>query len=175
MDTSKIEGYADMTAEQKLAALEAYEPEVIPTESPEVEKLKRTISKINSEAADYKKQLRERQTEAERAEAEAAEQRKMMEEQIKVLTEEKQLSQYKSAYISMGYTPEQAGKKAEAMLHGDMDMVFAIEKEFNQKQKEAIEAASMNHQPKLTGGEPLTQEMIQEQEQKKLRKYFGLT
>ena len=84
MDTSKIEGYADMTAEQKLAALEAYEPEVIPTESPEVEKLKRTISKINSEAADYKKQLRERQTEAERAEAEAAEQRKMMEEQIKV-------------------------------------------------------------------------------------------
>ena len=42
MDTSKIEGYAEMTAEQKLAALEAYEPE-IPTESPEVEKLKRTL------------------------------------------------------------------------------------------------------------------------------------
>ena len=173
MDTSKIEGYAEMTAEQKLAALEAYEPE-IPTESPEVEKLKRTISKINSEAADYKKQLRERQTEAERAEAEANEQRKKMEEQIKVLTEEKQLSQYKSAYISMGYSTELAGKKAEAVLRGDMDAVFAIEKEFNQKQKEALEAATLNNQPKLTGGEPLTQEMIQEQEQKKLRKYFGL-
>lgn len=175
MDTRKIEGYAEMTAEQKLAALEAYEPTTAPAESPEVEKLKRTISKINSEAADYKKQLRERQTEAERAEAEATEQRKKMEEQIKALTEEKQLSQYKSAYISMGYSPEQAEKKAEAILHGNMEEVFAIEKEFNQKQKEALEAASMNNQPKLTGGEPLTQEMIQEQEQKKLRKYFGLT
>ncbi len=56
IDTTKIEGYAGMTAEQKLAALEAFE--LPDNNSAELERLKNAVSKANSEAAEYKKQLR---------------------------------------------------------------------------------------------------------------------
>ena len=49
IDTSKIEGYADMTPEQKLAALEGYEYE---DNAAELEKQKNALSKANSEAAE---------------------------------------------------------------------------------------------------------------------------
>ena len=51
IDTSKIEGYADMTPEQKLAALEGYEYE---DNAAELEKQKNALSKANSEAAEWK-------------------------------------------------------------------------------------------------------------------------
>ena len=67
MDVSKIEGYADMTAEQKIAALEGYEPEA-PDLSGYVKK--ELLDKASSEAAGFKKQLRERMSAEEKAEAE---------------------------------------------------------------------------------------------------------
>jgi hypothetical protein len=75
IDTSKINGYAEMTAEDKLKALEEYEFETPAPkdESEEVKKLKTALSNANSQAADWKRQFREKQTEAERAEAERKE------------------------------------------------------------------------------------------------------
>ena len=58
IDTQKIEGYADMTPEQKLAALEGFEFEVQQQDPAEIQRLKDAVSRANSEAADYKKQLR---------------------------------------------------------------------------------------------------------------------
>jgi len=58
INTSAIEGYADMSAEEKLAALEAMD-------LPDVDKIKSALDKATSEAAGYKKQLRERMTEDE--------------------------------------------------------------------------------------------------------------
>lgn len=52
IDTSKIEGYANMTPEQKLAALEGFEYE---DNSAELEKQKNALSKANSEAAEWKR------------------------------------------------------------------------------------------------------------------------
>ena len=52
IDTSKINGYAEMTAEQKLAALEAFEYE---DGLSEVERLRNAISKANSDAAEWKR------------------------------------------------------------------------------------------------------------------------
>ena len=48
IDTTKIEGYAGMTAERKLAALEAFE--LPDNNSAELERLKNAVSKANSEA-----------------------------------------------------------------------------------------------------------------------------
>ena len=71
IDTAKIENYSEMTAEEKLATLEAYEFEApTPKEPEDVTKLKAALSKANSDAAEWKRQFREKQTEAERAEAE---------------------------------------------------------------------------------------------------------
>ena len=75
IDTAKIENYAEMTAEEKLAALEAYEFEApAPKEPEDVARLKAALSNANSEAKKWKDELRAKQTEAERAEAERKEQ-----------------------------------------------------------------------------------------------------
>ena len=55
IDTSRISGYAEMTAEQKLAALEAYEFDGVSKE---------TFDKTAGEAAEYKRKLREATTQA---------------------------------------------------------------------------------------------------------------
>ena len=83
IDTTKIEGYADMTAEQKLAALEAFE--LPDNNSAELERLKNAVSKANSEAAEYKKQLRAKQTDAEIKAAEDEKARTEMEKELEGL------------------------------------------------------------------------------------------
>ena len=65
IDVSKIEGYAEMTAEEKLAALEALEIGEGMVD-------KKLLDKANSEAADYKRQLRQAMSDAERKAAEEA-------------------------------------------------------------------------------------------------------
>ena len=52
IDTSKITGYAEMSAEDKLKALEAFEYE---DNAAELEKQKAAVSKANSEAAEWKR------------------------------------------------------------------------------------------------------------------------
>ena len=52
IDTSKITGYADMTAEEKLKALEEFEIETPKDNGDEVTKLKTALSKANSDAAE---------------------------------------------------------------------------------------------------------------------------
>ena len=90
IDTTKIEGYADMTAEQKLAALEAFE--LPDNNSAELERLKNAVSKANSEAAEYKKQLRAKQTDAEIKAAEDEKARTEMEKELEGLRREKMIS-----------------------------------------------------------------------------------
>ena len=75
IDTATIEGFEEMSVEDKLKALINYEMEVpAPKDNAEeVNKLKTALSKANSDAAEWKRQFREKQTEAERAEAERKE------------------------------------------------------------------------------------------------------
>ena len=70
IDVTKIEGYENMTAEEKLAALENFDIEEKPNDE---SKWKSALDKATAEAAKYKKELREKQTESERLEAERAE------------------------------------------------------------------------------------------------------
>lgn len=55
IDTLSIEGYSEMSAEEKLAALEAYE---MPDQTSEIERYKNAQSKSASEAADWKRSIR---------------------------------------------------------------------------------------------------------------------
>ena len=52
IDTSTIDGYENMTAEEKLSALESFEFE---DKGEENQKLRNSLSKANKEAADWKK------------------------------------------------------------------------------------------------------------------------
>jgi chromosome segregation ATPase len=94
IDTSKIDGYAEMTAEDKLKALEEYEIETPKDNSEEINKLKASLSKANSDAAEWKRQFREKQSEQERAEAERAEREKAVEDELRTLRRDKTVSGY---------------------------------------------------------------------------------
>ena len=62
IDINAIEGYAEMSAEEKLAALESFE---IPEPDFTGYVKKELLDKASSEAASFKKQLREKMTEEE--------------------------------------------------------------------------------------------------------------
>lgn len=69
IDTSRIEGYADMSTEDKLKALEGFEYE---DNAAELSRQKNAISKANSDAAQWKKKYNEMLSEDERKKQEQA-------------------------------------------------------------------------------------------------------
>ena len=176
IDTAKIENYAGMTAEEKLAALEAYEfEEPAPKDnSDEVTKLKTALSKANSDAAEWKRQFREKQTEAERAEAERKEHEAAVEEELRTLRRDKTVSGYQAQCLALGYNNELALKAAEAMADNDAAAIMACQQEFLDAKQKELEAAALNKQPTLTTGSPPTAQGADLEALNKQRRYFGL-
>ena len=174
IDTSKITGYADMTAEDKLKALEEFEFEETKPDSGETDKLKAALSKANSEAAEWKRQFREKQTEQERAEAERAEREKAVEEELRGLRREKTVSGYVAQCLALGYDKELALRAAEAMADNDAATIFACQQDFLENKKKEYEAAALNKQPTITPGSPPTAQQVEKDEYNKTRSYFGL-
>ena len=82
--SDKIEGYAEMSAEEKLKALEEFEL----AENDDT-KLKEALNKATAEASSYKKQLREKQTEQEKLEAERKEEAEKREALLNSLLDRK--------------------------------------------------------------------------------------
>lgn len=174
VDTSKIEGYADMTAEDKLKAIEAYEFDEPKPDDTEITRLRTALSKSNSEAADYKRQLREKQTEQEKAEAERAEREKADKEELVSLRKKVAVSDLEKQYLSGGYTPEDAAEAAKAQAEGDTATVMKIQLAFLEKRQKDLEAEALKKQPTLSDGKPLSSEEEEKKELERLRKYAGL-
>lgn len=176
IDTAKIEGYAEMSAEDKLKALEEFEFEAPASKdsSDEVNKLKTALSKANSDAAEWKRQFREKQTEAERAEAERAEREKAVEDELRTLRRDKTVSGYQAQCLALGYTQELALRAAEAMADNDAAAIMACQQEFLDAKQKELEAAALNKQPTLTTGSPPTAQGADLEALNKQRRYFGL-
>ena len=174
IDISKIEGYADMSAEDKLKALEGYEFETPKDTTEEVTKLKNALSKANSDAAEWKRQFREKQTEQERAEAERAEREKAVEEELRGLRRDKTVSGYVAQCLALGYDKDLALRAAEAMADNDAATIFACQQDFLENKKKELEAAALNKQPTLTPGSPPTAKQADNEATNQLRKVMGL-
>ena len=174
IDTSKITGYAEMTAEDKLKALEEYEIETPKDNGDEVTKLKTALSKANSDAAEWKRQFREKQTEQERAEAERAEHEKAVEDELRTLRRDKTVSGYLAQCLALGYDKELALRAAEAMADNDAAAIMACQQDFLEAKKKELEAAALNKQPTLTPGTPATAKQAEVEAQNKIRSYMGL-
>lgn len=154
IDPSKIEGFDNLSADEKVAALLNQEIEVEQIEPADVTRLKTSLSKANSEAAEYKRLLREKQTEAERAEAERAEKDKEREELLKSLLEEKRVSTYKSQLMAAGVDPDTADLMAKSLPEGVSDEYFQATKSFLDAQRKNAEIAALGKQPGLSVGTP---------------------
>ena len=143
-----IENYENMTPEEKLAALEAYDPEKDGFVS------KATFDKASSELASYKKQLREKQTDEEAKAAKDAEERTALLARLEELENEKAVNGYVTSYLAMGYDEKLARASAEAIVKGDMETVFANQKAHTESREKALRAELLKETPPPAGGKP---------------------
>ena len=103
-----IENYEEMTIEEKLAALEAYEPDM----SDYVSKI--TFDKTASDLAAAKKALREKQTDEEAKAQKDSEERAALIARVEELEKEKTINSYVNSFLGLGYDEKTAKATAEA-------------------------------------------------------------
>lgn len=144
----QIENYENMTPEEKLAALEAYEPDMSGFVS------KATFDKTASDLAAAKKSLKEKMSEEEAKAQKEAEERAELVARLEQLEHEKAVNGYVNSYLSMGYDEKTAKSSAEALAKGDMETVFANQKTHNENREKAIRAELLKETPRPEGGSP---------------------
>lgn len=149
IDTSLIEGYADMTPEQKLAALEAFEYE---DNAAELEKQKNALSKANSEAAEWKRKHNALLSEEEKKKQEDADKLAQMEQELADLRKGKTISEYKAKFVAQGYDETLAEETAQALADGDSAKVFANQSKFLEEYTKKVKADALKKTPKPTPG-----------------------
>lgn len=175
IDVTSIEGYAEMTAEEKLAALEGYEFETpAPKSDEEVAKLKTALSNANSDAAEWKKKYRQGLDEAKRLEEERKEREQAVESELQALRRDKAVSGYVAQCLALGYTQDLATRAAEAMADGNTTEIFACQQAFLEAKQKEIEANALNRQPTLTAGAPPTAKTAEAEAYNNMRKAWGL-
>ena len=174
IDPSKIEGFDNLSADEKVAALLNQEIEVEQTEPADVTKLKTSLSKANSEAAEYKRLLREKQTEAERAEADRAEREKALQDELANYRDRERISTYKANLMGAGIDEPTADLMAKSLPEGVSDEYFLATKSFLDNQRQKLLTESINKQPGLSVGTPPTAAQAEREEENLLRKHMGL-
>ena len=145
IDTSTIEGYSDMTPEQKIAALEAYES-AKPDYSGYVKK--DVFDKTASELAAKKKELNAKLSEDEKKRRQEQEDREKLQSAYDQLLRDSKISKFKAELLAMGYEDKLASETAEAMVDGDNDKVFANQKKQLEVVQKAARAEALKKTPK---------------------------
>lgn len=147
VDVSKIEGYADMSAEEKIAALEAYEVEE-PDYSGYVKK--EVFDNTASELARKKKELKDMLTADEQKEQADKEAHDKLQADYDKLLRESTVSKFKAKFLGMGYEEKLAEDTAIAMADGDSEKVFANQKKHIDSVEKKIRADVLKDTPKPT-------------------------
>lgn len=137
-----------MTFEEVESALESV---TIPEDnSAEIERLKNALSKSNSEAAGYKKQLREKMTEDEQKKQREQEEREELQNKYDKLLRESVITKNKAKLVALGYEEALADETAEAMADGDSDKVFANQQKHLASFEKKVRAEALKDTPKPT-------------------------
>ena len=177
IDTSKLEGYANLTPEEKIAFLEGYEfpeekAESVPND--EITRLKNALTKSNSEAADYRKKWQSTLSEQERLEAERQQRDAERDARIAELEKEKAVGDYTAKCLAMGYSAELAKSSAIAWAEGNNEQVFADMNTFIAEKTKQLQAEALNNQPQLTNGSPVVTPTPEDDLTAAFRKAIGL-
>ena len=140
-----------MTEDEISAALEGKKT----SSEAEMTRLKNALTKANSEAAEWKKKVREYQTDEE---AKAAQQKEEFDKLLQENSELKrgaEISDKKAKLISLGYDEKSAEETATAMIDGDLEKVIANQGIFLEEQQKTIQANTMRgtHRPATNGSD----------------------
>lgn len=149
IDTSTIEGFEGMTAEQKVDALLKLN---IP-DAPDMSKFisKDTFDKTASELAKTKKEYAAKLSDDEKAKIAEKEKWDELQSKYDALEKSSKISESTAKYIGLGYDEKLAKETAEALYEGNMEKVFANQKAFNEAQEKAIRAKLVAGDPKPSG------------------------
>ena len=115
-------------------------------------KLKSSLDNTSSEAARYKRQLREKQTAQEIQDEEKRKQEEQYKKYVAELENYKRKAEAKSRYALLGMSSELADKAAEAEIKGDMDELAAIQKKNTEAILKAREAEWLKNRPDANAG-----------------------
>ena len=136
-----------MTEDEISAALEGKKS----SSEAEMSRLKNALTKANSEAAEWKKKVREYQTDEEaKAAAQKEEFEKIMQENAD-LKRAANISDKKAKLISLGYDEKAADETAIAMIDGDLEKVIANQAVFLEAQKKNAVADQLRKTPRPNG------------------------
>ena len=128
IDTTKIEGYENLSAEDKVKALEGYEYEV--PKSEDESGLKKLLSDRNSEIKKLKDEIRSKMDASEREKLEKEEELERLKQTVAEFEKANKITSLKASYLAIGYNEELAQKRATFMADGDFVNATAVEKEF---------------------------------------------
>lgn len=170
-----IEGYSeDMSAEDKLALLDKhqFEPPTPPeggradgvardTDQPDNTPLpvagkvvpKAQFDKAATELAALKKQMRARMSEDEVKELERQQEQESIRQELEALRRDKSVSEYKAAYLGLGFEEQAATGAASALAEGDFDAVFAGFKKHMIAMEKSLRAQILKETPTPPPGE----------------------
>ena len=132
INTASIEGYAGMTAEQKVAALEGFELDAVPTD---------TYNTLKTAHDDFKGKYEALLPEDQRKENE-----------LKALRRESAINKHTATLTGQGWTSELAGKAAAALVDGKMEDFFGFQKSHDDGRRAQIEADLLKGTPRPQGG-----------------------
>lgn len=147
IDVTQIEGYENMSAEDKLKALEAYN---VPDPDYTGYVKKEVFDKTASELAEKKKQLKDKMTDDEVKAQKEAEERAELQEKYDKLLRESEVSKHKAKLIGLGYDEKLADETAIAMIDGDTEKVFANQKKHLDSVEKRVRAEALKDTPKPT-------------------------
>lgn len=147
IDVTQIEGYAEMSAEDKLKALEGFD---IPDPDYSGYVKKDVFDKTASELAGIKKQLKDKMTDDEAAKQKEQEEREELQSKYDKLLRESEISKHKAKLLGLGYDEKLADETAEAMADGDMEKVFANQKKHLDSVEKRVRADALKDTPKPT-------------------------
>lgn len=160
-DTSTIQGYETMDAEQRLAAILAAD---IPDKVDLTQYVsKTTADKYATEAADLKKQLRAKQTDEEAAKSKAEADQKELLDKYNELLRKTTVSEHTAKFLALGFDERLAAETAEAIVDGNIDKFFTNTEKYKADLEKKIKADLLRGTPRPEDGaapKPMTRDEI---------------
>lgn len=121
-------------------------------ERAEKEKYKVSLNKASSEAAEYKKKFREKQTAKEQEEEAIREQQEQHAKYVKGIETELATIKATKRYMGLGMPEDMAAETAKAEIEGDSEAVTASMKKFMDKMIKVKEAEWLKSRPPVNAG-----------------------
>lgn len=137
----------------------------------DAEKVKKTISNANADAASWKDKYRATLDEAKRKEEERAEADEALRAELTALKTEKRISTYTAKLLEVGYDAQTAASMAMNLPEGISDDFFNQQKSFLETQKQIAKTNAINNQSSMSVGETPSATKDDEMDAK-LKKWF---